>query len=306
MDVTRQAVDRTIDALQGKLKPSQLWLDGLNLVRSGSASGASKLIELVREHPVPAAVIGVGVGMMIRDMGKTKNGSGRSMEDVYSSTYGYEPSSPRGPAFEDDGRRTATERVAAAATSASAAVSGAARDAGEVVANTARGVRDAVKDTAHDAKAMAGEAVDAAREKAADMVESTREAIGNVQTRGADLRERARGQVRDAKLGFWLHMEKQPLVMGAAAIAVGLMAGLLVPTTRKEDQLMGGTRDDLFDRAQEKGRQILQKGKQVAETALESVKAEVRDKGLSPKDIADEVKISGREAVDMAKSEATL
>jgi hypothetical protein len=306
MDVTRQAMDRTIDALQGRLKPSQLWLDGLNLVRSGSASGAAKLVELAREHPVPAAVIGVGVGMMIREMGKKRNGSGRSLEDVYSSRYGYEPSSPRGPAFEEDGHRTATEKVAAAATSASAAVSAGARTAGAAVADTARGLRDAVKNTVHDAKAAVDEGVDLARGKAGDMVDRSREAMGNVQARGADLKVKARGQVRDAKLGFWLNMEKQPLVMGAAAIALGLVAGLLVPATRKEDQLMGGTRDDLFDRAQEKGREILQKGKQVAETAVENVKAEAKEEGLTPKDIAARVKTIGREAFDMAKSEATL
>jgi hypothetical protein len=72
IDLTRQAMDRTIDAIEGKLTPGQILLEGLTLLRSGSASGASKVVELAREHPLPAPIIGVGVGMMIKEMGSKK------------------------------------------------------------------------------------------------------------------------------------------------------------------------------------------------------------------------------------------
>jgi hypothetical protein len=77
IDVTRQAMDRTIEAIEGKLTPGQLLMEGLSLLGKGGTTGANKLVELAREHPVPAAVIGVGVGMMIRDAATKKTEGGR-------------------------------------------------------------------------------------------------------------------------------------------------------------------------------------------------------------------------------------
>ena len=54
-------------------------------------------------------------------------------------------------------------------------------------------------------------------------------------------------------------------MVGAAVLAVGVVTGLLIPSTEKEDELMGETRDHLLDEAKEAGQQALDKGKHVAE-----------------------------------------
>ena len=69
----------------------------------------------------------------------------------------------------------------------------------------------------------------------------------------------------------WRAMEERPLAIGAAALALGVVAGLMAPSTRKEDELMGETRDRLMERAKEVGEEALEKGKQVAKDTDEFV-----------------------------------
>src|SRR6185436_1517201 len=136
IDVTRQAMDRTIEAIEGKLTPGQLLMEGLSLLGKGGTTGANKLVELAREHPVPAAVIGVGVGMMIRDAATKKTGAGRPAAG-YASGYGYE-----GPGVASRTVQDAKERVAEVAQSARETVSHTVHDARDSVAGAARSARE--------------------------------------------------------------------------------------------------------------------------------------------------------------------
>ncbi len=88
--------------------------------------------------------------------------------------------------------------------------------------------------------------------------------------------DRARDQARQARIGFWRQMDENPLGVGIAAIALGVLAGLAIPSTRREDELLGETRDRLLDDAKEAGREALDKGKQVASTTVKTLKDEVR------------------------------
>jgi hypothetical protein len=342
IDLTRQAMDRTIDAIEGKLTPGQMLLEGLNLLRSGGASGANKLVELAREHPVPAAVIGVGVGMMIRDVSTKKADGNRMPSGGYASGFGYGAPGAGpgyGPAYGPGygpaygaagygapgmggykdkvgeaahnakdtvahGVHEARDTVAEAAHTAKDAVAGAAQTARDSVSEAAHAARDTVSQAAQSAGEKVSSVMDSAREKASGIAQGARETVESVEERAARLRERARLQVRDAKIGFWQTLDQQPLVVGAAAIAIGLVAGLLVPSTRREDELMGERRDDLMQRAQERGREVLDKGKHVAQAAVQTVKAEAEQQGLSPSVLAEKVKTIGRDALDQAKTEA--
>jgi ElaB/YqjD/DUF883 family membrane-anchored ribosome-binding protein len=115
---------------------------------------------------------------------------------------------------------------------------------------------------------------------------------------GSDLRERVSGKVSGAKAhmgharerigegahgamdsvrsgaqrandGFHHMLEDNPMAVGAIGIAVGAMLGSLLPATRKENELMGGTRDRLADKA----RETVQKGFDKASEAGREVTA---------------------------------
>ena len=77
--------------------------------------------------------------------------------------------------------------------------------------------------------------------------------------------------------------ERNPLGLAMGGAAAGLIAGLLLPSTRMEDERMGAMADDVKSSAAEAGREALDRGKHVAEdvgsAALDAAKETGREEG---------------------------
>jgi len=86
--------------------------------------------------------------------------------------------------------------------------------------------------------------------------------------------------------------ENNPLGLAAGAVAVGFLAGMLIPSTRFEDERMGELSDEVIDRAKETGQEALERGKQVAQDAAESAKETAKDSGQQH---AEELKSTAQE-----------
>ena len=80
--------------------------------------------------------------------------------------------------------------------------------------------------------------------------------------------------------------EERPLTVGIGALALGLVAGLLIPRTQKEDRLMGQQSEQFMHAAREKGQELYERGKHVAEEAMdaaaEAASEESQKQGLTP------------------------
>lgn len=291
---TRSQMDRNLDALEQKLTPSQLALEAWSLFRGGSTAGASRLWRLAKQHPGPAAVIGVGVAWLMTDA--SKSGSGDNRRDYgprYEGAYGY--GGRRG--FSSDWETDEHEgRFSSALHDAKDRVTGAAGTAKHAVSDAASTAKHAVGDAASSAKHAVGDAANSAKEAMAGAKERVVDAT-------ASARERTRYQARRAQMGFWQSMEERPLAIGAAALALGVVAGLMVPSTRKEDELMGETRDRLMERAREVGEEALDKGKQVASVAVDTLKEEAERQDLTPEKLAEKVRTVATEATNKVKEE---
>jgi gas vesicle protein len=68
------------------------------------------------------------------------------------------------------------------------------------------------------------------------------------------------------------HANPMGLAIGAAA--VGFVAGLLVPSTRVEEEHLGEAATRVRETASEAGHEALERGKDVAQSAMETVKEE--------------------------------
>jgi hypothetical protein len=305
IESTRREMDRNLDALESKLTPTQLAMEAWGLFRGGSTAGASRLWRLAKQHPGPAAVIGVGLAWMLSENTKGSDDraeygyrpgyagaygyTGRRGYSGYAGTTGYE-TGYAGDYDEGEGRvssalHSAGDKVSSAAGTAKDAVTGAASTAKEAVVDAASTAKDAVI----GAKDRVAEAAGTAREKASEL--------------SWQARERARYRTRQARVGFWETMEERPLALGAAAIALGVVAGLMIPSTRKEDELMGETRDRLMERAKEVGEDALEKGKQVASVAVDTLKEEAERQDLTPEKLAEKVRTVAKEATNTVKEE---
>ena len=91
--------------------------------------------------------------------------------------------------------------------------------------------------------------------------------------------------------------EENPLGLAVGAVAVGFLAGLLIPSTRVEDEKLGPMADDVKDRAKETGQEALERGKQVAQDAAQTAQESGREH-------ADELKSSAQDHAQEAASSA--
>jgi gas vesicle protein len=124
----------------------------------------------------------------------------------------------------------------------------------------------------------------------------TVEALGykaDVKTRAKDnitdkrdrLKERITGSTPDsdevkdgAKRAVGIAQEN-PLGLAIGSIAAGFVAGMLVPSTRIEDEKVGPMADQVKEQAKETGQEALDRGKEVAQEAAQSAKETVQEKG---------------------------
>jgi ElaB/YqjD/DUF883 family membrane-anchored ribosome-binding protein len=107
-----------------------------------------------------------------------------------------------------------------------------------------------------------------AKEAISDRVESVRSTISGSTPDKGDVKQGAKQAVGIAK--------ENPLGLAIGATAVGFVAGLMLPSTRVEDEKIGPMADQVKDKAKETGQEALERGKHVAQEAAQTVKEEGR------------------------------
>ncbi len=313
IDRTRAHMDSTFDALESKLTPGQLMQEGWDLLKGGSGAGAKKIFEIAREHPLPAAVIGVGLGLLLLDSNRKERGYdggsggagfGRARAGGQRG-YGY-TGSPDYPGTRDAryGRGT-TYPVAGQASGVIHQAGDFADQAKDKVSDLAGQAKDKVSQAKDKVSDLTGQAADKVSDLASQTADKVSDLTDTVREQASELGDKVGRGARQAKLGFWQLMEERPLVVGAATLAVGLLAGLAIPSTEAEDEFMGETRDQLLDRAQEGAREVLDKGKHVADSAVDTLKRTAESEGLSVDKLAEKVKHVAQETTEAVKNEAS-
>lgn len=90
--------------------------------------------------------------------------------------------------------------------------------------------------------------------------------------------------------------KENPLGLAIGAAAGGFLLGLLVPSTRVEDEKIGETADQMKDAVKESGQEALDRGKQVAQEAIGAATGTARDSvDEQGAEMADSLKASARE-----------
>lgn len=248
IDRTRMELEETVDAIGSRLRPSNLAQEGWAKVKSGSGAGASRVMRMAREHPIPVGLIGAGLTWLVIEERRRRSGEDWRRLESDADDYGEIT----------DG---AGEYGATGAAPAASYEEG--MKEARTLAGRARESVAATKDAVGSAAGrVAGAASGAGRKVGA--------IAGKVRRRASDLGHRTGESVKRAGSGFWDTVERRPIAAGLATLAAGLLVGLLVPSTRREDEWMGATRDELLRGAREAGKQTLDKTKQVARTAADA------------------------------------
>ena len=73
--------------------------------------------------------------------------------------------------------------------------------------------------------------------------------------------------------------EENPLGLAIGAVAAGFIAGMLIPSTRVEDEKIGDTADQVKGQIKETASEAVERGKQVAQEAAQSAQETAKESG---------------------------
>ena len=110
-----------------------------------------------------------------------------------------------------------------------------------------------------------------AKEAISDRVESVKSTISGSTPDKGDVKQGAQRAAGIAK--------ENPLGLAVGATAVGFVAGLLIPSTRVEDEKIGPMADQVKDKVKETGQEAMERGKDVAQQAADSAKETAKEAG---------------------------
>ena len=136
-----------------------------------------------------------------------------------------------------------------------------------------------------DVKARAKDSIQDKKESVMGVASSAKERLVGAGQSVGDATpdtEQVKQQARRAKSVA----QENPLGLAVGAVAVGFLAGMLIPSTRVEDEKLGELSDDVIERAKQTGQEALERGKQVAQDAAETAKDSGREHAEELKETA--------------------
>ena len=297
IEETRAEMSETIEAIQERLSPQHLkeqvkdqareqYEEIKMMVRDATIGKAEdmvrnvgdtldearySLVETIRQNPIPAALVGIGLGWLFMNR---QSAPGRRYNRYYDRARYDRWSQP------DYGERQGyTGRVSAYADT--------------YHGNRPEQTEGGVKDTLHHAQATAGNVVNRAQETVSTIADRTQETVGNVVSQAQEtastvasqtqeavgyIADQAQYQAQRVEDRFQQALYENPLAVGAVALAIGTAVGFALPQTQRENELLGEARDTLIDRAQEVAQDTLEKVQQVAGDVMDQAQTTVQEK----------------------------
>ena len=279
---TRAEMSESVYALQERMNPQYIRQQATSQLRQGAsdrAKGASSgVTDTIRNNPVPAALTGaglVGLGWLIASGASGSSGDDDDERSGYSD-YRYGGRSGGRGGYRREGSYYDLD------------------DPDYTPEYTYSGSRelegyrydddDDSESRTGQAQERAGQAGQQARERAGQAGQQARERAGQAGQQARERAQQARGEAQQraqqAKGGFQRALQESPLSLGAIALGIGAAVGFAIPESSKENELMGETRDQLANQAQQRADDATQRAQRVAKQARETAEEEASRQDL--------------------------
>ena len=207
--------------------------------REGAQTMGSDMFSTIKANPIPAALAAVGIGWMLMHRGESGQRSG-SGGNWASQATGY------GSHYYD----------------------------AYGVSPAPQGQSPQGQSTGQQAQQMAGQVASQVQDRAGQVQQQLGNTAGQVQHRIGD----TAGQVQQQAQGFWQTLQGNPVAAAALGLGLGAVAGMAIPETEKEHQLLGETRDSVIGSVKEMAGEKIGQAQQIAQDvgsiALEEAKAQ--------------------------------
>jgi ElaB/YqjD/DUF883 family membrane-anchored ribosome-binding protein len=253
----RERIASTVGSLQSRLNPRNIVNDAVSDAVESIQDRGKQAVDTarttIREHPVAASAIALTAAALA--FGRKRLRRKDYSFDAYEDVYGGNMND----GYEPTAEATTDDRP---------------------------GVLRRARERASDAKASVSDRAHAARDYTSEKLHAARE-------RSAEYADRAKARASDAKRRAADGFDASPLTGALVGVAAGALLGLLLPRTRKEDELLGETRDKLAEAA-----------RAAAKAAADSAKQQLDERGLNVESAKAKLAEVGQQAKDVARSAA--
>lgn len=233
------------------------------------------MIEKIRENPLPAALIGAGLAwLLLGDQARNvyyrqRIQRNRQEPDMYGGSYvDARTGQPYSSSYGSESEQGEAQDQSSGEGQQGGRLSGLTSSLGETASSAAESVRDAAGNVTSRLRSGAT----SARGRLSSGLGNTGQTMSHGYEVGA---ERLRHTV-----------DQYPLAVGGAAFGVGMLLGMLIPETAPEERLIGGTAQQLREKARTTGRELMERGRHAAEATVQAVREEVKNQGLTPSGLA--------------------
>ncbi|MGZ8995161.1 MAG: DUF3618 domain-containing protein [Rhodospirillales bacterium] len=186
-----------------------------------------------------------------------------------------------------------------------------ARDAAERAKLSAREVRDRASSTGRKTSERAREMAHGLSDRASATAaraklygSSVADRATDAYRRGGDAAREASWRAKQAAGSAGSFAREHPIAVGLGIAAIGAAIAAFLPRTRREDELMGDTADELKAAAREQAEIQAERARDAAAAAIEAGKEKAREAGLTPEGIKEKLNETAAAAAGVAKSAA--
>ncbi|HSV28326.1 MAG TPA: DUF3618 domain-containing protein [Candidatus Omnitrophota bacterium] len=263
---TRDEMASTLNAIEQKLSPRQLMDQAVDTMRE-IASDQSRVGAVVRDNPIPLALIGLGLGWLAISGMSSGRRSSRIDEEEGADYGSYE--SYEGVGLESTTSSSAWATPSTTGTSASGGYASSMQSGG-YSDYTGSGGGISTGGNGHGIRERAGEVAGQARQNISRATERTRQRVG-------DWSRSARSQASMAADRTWEAYQEHPISMGFLAMMMGAAIGAILPRSRKEQEVMGSTARGVLGQARQAAGDIAERAGHVAEKAVETAREQGKE-----------------------------
>lgn len=144
------------------------------------------------------------------------------------------------------------------------------------------GVKENAEAKMGDIKSKAKGSFEKAKERVGSGINKFKEQREDAMERSGQMKEKARDRYQQGIQSGNQFARDNPLAIGFASLAIGIVAGLLLPETREEKRTLGPKSKEAMDTVREKGESLYDEGKGVVSDLKEKTENVVREEGLAP------------------------
>jgi len=243
VEETRASVSDTLNALRGKMEPSQIIDEVVDRISeyargSGGVDFARNLGSAVRDNPLPVLLVGAGIGWLL--LAKSTSGTPRGAYSEPVRFSGQADTWDQSRSRSDDMGQGHLSSTMDSVHDGATQIAGQVGDAASRAASYAKNAGSAVMGGVSDASAQAAEAIDSLGATTRAGLNSLGEGVDSIRHRASGIAQGATGRMDDL-------LEAQPMLTGVLGLTLGVALGALLPRTRAEDQLMGEARDSMVN-----------------------------------------------------------